>query len=51
MIPASNFLSISSLDFFLYIGLSQYGHRLTSLALDMSGMFIFPSSPPMHLFL
>jgi hypothetical protein len=42
-------MSISALDFCLYIGFSLYGHSLIGRALDLSGIFIFPSSHSMPL--
>jgi hypothetical protein len=45
MIMDLGILSISTLNFYLYIGFSLYGHCLIGLASDLSGIFISPSSP------
>jgi hypothetical protein len=47
MMPDSSILSISSLNFYLYMGFNIYGHCLMGLALGLSGIFISPNSPAM----
>ena len=44
MMPTSSILSISSLNFCLYMGFSLYGHCLMGLASGLSGIFISPNS-------
>jgi hypothetical protein len=47
MMLASSILSISSLNFYLYMGFNIYGRCLMGLTSDLSGIFISPNSPAM----
>jgi hypothetical protein len=44
MILASSILSISTLNFYLYIGFNVYGHCLIDIASGLSGILISPIS-------